>query len=337
MLGSNSAGGVVVGILAILVFAGQAQLWELYLLSFIFGVVDAVFYPAFDSMPPSLLPEARLGSGNALLQGSAQLATLLGPALAGLIIAAVGTATGNGSAFAFDAASFFLAAVALLLMRGGNRRQAPAGEDGEEQALEEAPGLLGSIKQGITYVWHDITLRAMVFVVLAANFAVSGPADVGLPALAHNRFGSAAAFGIMLSAFGLGALAGTVVAGSLGTLRRRGVVLIGVAAAFSIGLLLIGLAPNAIVASAVLAILGASNGFISVDILTWLQAGTAKSMMGRVMSLFTLANFGLTPLSLVASGAIAQVNLTGLFMLGAGLMGVVTLAVAASPTMRHFD
>jgi MFS family permease len=288
-------------------------------------------------MPPFLLPEERLGSGNALLQGSAQLASLLGPALAGVIIAAVGTTTGNGSAFAVDAASFFLAVVTLLLMRGGRHRRALAGRQGDEQDLGEQAGLVGAIIQGISYVWHDTTLRVMLCVVMAANFAVSGPADVGLAALAHNRFGSAAAFGIMLSAFGLGALCGTIVAGSLGTLRRRGIVLIGVAATFSIGLLLIGLAPNAIVASAVLAILGASNGFIGVDILTWLQAGTAESMMGRVMSLFTFANFGLIPLSLVASGAIAQVNLTGLFMLGAGLMGVVTLAVAASPTMRHFD
>jgi hypothetical protein len=71
--------------------------------------------------------------------------------------------------------------------------------------------------------------------------------------------------------------------------------------------------------------------------MTWLQAGTAPHMRGRVMSLFAFGNFGLTPLSLLFSGIIAQANVTLLFTLGAALMAVVTVCVLLSRPMRAFD
>lgn len=332
MIGSDILRGVLVGILASLVFTRLAQVWELYALSFLFGVVGAMFYPAFDSLTPALLPSEQLGAGNALLQGSAQLAGLLGPVLAGAIIAAAGTASGNGSAFAFDGVSFLVAALAVSLMRGGRARISGDPSNSETGGS----GLLTDIKEGIGFLWKHPALRALLFFSLGANLAISGPVEIGLAIIAHNRFASAAAFGIMLAAFGLGALAGTILAGSVGEFHHRGRLLIGLGALFSVGMVLIAFASHVLIAGAVLLVLGMANGFIGITIMTWLQQQTPAAMMGRVMSLVAFSSFGLLPLSFALSGAIAQINVTLLFVLAGSAMGVVTIGMSASCTLRTF-
>jgi MFS family permease len=337
MLGSNAVRCVVVGALAVLVLTGHAQLWYLYVVSFVAGVVAAVFYPAFDSINPSLLPEESLGAGNAVLQGSAQLAGLIGPVLAGAIIAAMASARGNGTALTVDAVSFGVATVALTFMRGGGRRRAHQEYGTADIADGEAAGLLADIREGVAYVWHEPILRSMVMVTLAANFAVAGPVEIGLATLAHNRYHSAAAFGLMLTAFGVGALIGTVTVGARGTLRRRGPITIALCASFSVGLVLIGLSPNPAPTAVILALLGVGNGVLGVGVITWLQAGAAPHMLGRVMSVFAFSSFGLTPLSFLLSGIIAQINVTLLFSLGAAVMALVTVGVTFNRPLRTFD
>jgi MFS family permease len=335
MLGSNIARGIIVGLLAVLVLTGHAQLWQLYVLSAMFGAVGAIFYPAFDSIAPLLVDSERLGAGNALLQGSAQFAGFLGPVLAGIIIASVGTLTGSGYALAFDAFTFAVSALSLLIMRGGVRpRKVIDGDAGEE---DKPAGMFGAIAEGVLSVARAPVMRALFILMLAANFAIGGPFEVGIPALARNHFGSAAAFGGILAAFGVGALIGTIVAGSMNIQHRRGLLIIGVSALFSAGAVGMGLAPDPAVAGTIAFILGASNGFLGVSVITWMQTGADPSMLGRVMSLFALAGFGLTPFSLALAGVLAQLNVTLLFILAGGLMACVTVWVILTPAVRSLD
>ena len=88
------------------------------MLAAIFGIVDAFFYPALNTIVPMLVPERQLAPANALVQSAQQVMGLLGPALAGAMVAIVQT----GPAFVIDAASFAVAAVAILLIRGGRRQ-----------------------------------------------------------------------------------------------------------------------------------------------------------------------------------------------------------------------
>ena len=205
MLGSNAIRAVVMAIISVLVLTGNAQLWQLYVLAGIFGIVDAAFYPAIGTIMPMLVAEPRLPAANALVQGSQQLAGLIGPALAGLLVAAVQT----GPAFVIDAVSFTVAAAALVLIRGG--RRAAATESGSS-----AQTMLETIGSGLRYAWSDPAIRTLVVLTAALNFAFEGPVSVGLAWLANNRFeGGSAAFGFILSAFGAGALLGAIFAGSV--------------------------------------------------------------------------------------------------------------------------
>jgi MFS family permease len=315
MLSSNAIRAVVVAIIAALVLTGNAQLWQLCLLAGVFGVVDAVFYPAISTIMPMLVAERRLAAANALVHGSQQLAGLIGPALAGLLVAAVQT----GPAFAIDAVSFTIAALALVVMRGGRRAATT-------DAATAPQSVLQTIGSGLRYAWSDPAIRTLVVLTSALNLAFTGPVSVGLAWLANNRFdGGSAAFGIILSAFGAGALLGAILAGSVRRVPRLGAVVLSIGVLLGIGLALIGTAPNVPVVLAIVAPMGVLIGFINVQVIAWMQARVAESMRGRVMSLLMLGSVGLAPISLAASGVLLDLGAATLTFAIAG-----AICVAAS-------
>ncbi len=318
MLYSNAVRAVLVGIIAALVLTGQIQLWHLYLMAAVFGVVDALFYPAINSIVPMLVDEDALAPANALLQGSQQLAGLIGPAIAGFVVALVQT----GPAFVVDAVSFAVAATALLFVVGGRRAPKPSGE--------EHPNLLGSIRAGFGYAWGDPPVRSLLLLTAAFNFAVTGPLLVGLPFLSeHQLGGNSATFGVLLSAFGAGSVLGAIGAGALPRVPRLGAIVLTIAAGLGAAMALIGVAPNVPAAFGLLAGMGLGAGFINVHIISWLQGRTAEEMRGRVMSIVMLGSVGLTPFSYALAGLIVDVGAVpvmfaagGAILFGASLLGV---------------
>lgn len=314
MLTSNAIRAVVVAIVAALVLTGNAQLWQLYILAGIFGIVDAFFYPALNTIVPMLVSESLLSPANALIQGTQQLAGLIGPALAGIVIAAVQT----GPAFAIDAASFAVAAGALVLVRGGRRLPAVESASGEN--------LLATIGSGVAYAWRDPPVRALILLTAAFNFAFTGPIAVGLPYLADVRFGGGSiAFGVMLSVFGAGALLGAVLAGSLRHVPQLGAVVMGLAFILGVEQALLGIVPNLPLALPIGVTMGVGVGFLNVRVISWLQARTPDAMRGRVMSLLMLGSQGLGPFSLVLAGLLIDFGAVPIMFAAAG--AIIVLAV----------
>jgi MFS family permease len=313
---SNVIRGIAVGILATLVITERAELWHLYVLAGIFGIVDAFFYPAMNTIVPMLVPERQLAPANAVVQSSMQVMGLIGPAVAGAFIAIVGT----GPAFVIDAASFAVAAFAIALIAGGRR--------GAQPSAEKPPSMLQTIAEGLRAAWADRTVRSMVVLIAAFNFAFTGPMSVGLAVLADQQFaGGSAAFGLLLSAFGGGALIGAVVSGSVPRLPRLGTIFMVIAISLGIGLALIGLAPNLPVALAIIGAMGVLVGFINVQAIAWLQTRIPEELRGRIMSLVTLGSVGLAPVSLAIAGALVDIGAVTLMFVVAG--GIVVAAAIA--------
>jgi MFS family permease len=329
MLYSNVLRAVLVGILAFLVLTGRAELWQLYVMGAIFGVVDALFYPALSAIVPMIVKEATLAPANALLQGSQQFATLVGPAAAGVVVALVQT----GPAFVVDAVSFAVAAIALVFVVGGRRVAKPtSSEEGEKP-----PSIFATIRAGLGYAWSDPAVRSLVLLTAAFNFAFTGPLGVGLPFMArHTLGGGSATFGVLLSGFGAGALLGAVTAGSIRRVPRLGTTTLLIAIGLGVGLGLLGVAPNVIVGFALLAAMGIGAGFINVHVISWLQARTPENMRGRVMSLVMIGSHGLAPVSYALAGLIVDVGPVPLMFGVAGAIVVVaSLAGFASGVPRQ--
>jgi MFS family permease len=322
ILVSNVLRAVAVAIIAALVLTHRAELWQVAVMAVAFGIVDAFFYPAMHSFLPLLITGERLPAANGLFQATGQLLGLIGPALAGVTIAIIGT----GSAFALDSASFVFAAVAIALVRGGHR----AASTDPAAATGPRPSILSTIREGAGYAFHDQALRTLLVLATALNVAFTGPISVGLPWLSANRFDAGAAgFGIMISGFGAGALIGTIVAGSVGRIRQQGRVVLAIGALLGVGLGAIGLAPSVAVVTLIALLIGLGVGFVNVTVVSWVQQRTETAMLGRVMSIMMLGSVGLAPLSLVVTGVLIDVQPT-LVYLGAGGIILATVAIAVA-------
>lgn len=333
MIGSDSIRAVLVAVLAALVLAGMGQLWQLYAIAIAFGTVDAVFYPASGAIVPLLVDAERLPAATALIEVSNRGSIMIGPILAGLTIAFVGKTTGTGIGFAIDAASFVLSALLVLFIRGGAR---VSNNESTEEDVQS--GVMQSIREGISYAWHDPVIRYLLIIVAGIDVTLNGAFGVGFPVLAKEHLsGGAAALGTLDSGFGLGAVVGIIIAGSIRAPRRKGLLVVGITAGFGIGTALVAFMPNLLTATICVSAMAVGGGLANIIMTPWLQTRTDPSMMGRVMSLFMLASLGLTPLSYAAAGWLASVSYTLVFLIGGGIILSTALFALLNPTIRTID
>ncbi len=323
MLGSMGLRAVAVGPLAILVLTGGVQMWEVYTIAVVFGIVDAFFMPARSSILPSVIADHELEPGNAVLNVTAQVSVIIGPVLGGLIVAAFGI----GWAFAGDAACFVIGFLFILWLQTAAR--ASAGQ------VHPDGGMRGQIAACFRYAWADIGIRVTLIVIAVVDFAANGALGVGLPTLAHGRFGTGATgFGILLGAWGVGATAGALGAGFVPPPKRFGLLIVGLCIWLGLGITGVGLVPSLVPAALLMGFSGVSTGVVNTYAVSWLQRRTDPAMQGRVMSLVMLASMGLTPVAYAASGAIANVNPTLLFLIAGGMILLCAVGTAASRSVR---
>ena len=313
----------LVATVALLTGSGVIQVWHLYVLAFAFGIADAFASPASAALLPSLVSPEQYAPANAMLHGSAELSTLLGPAPAGLVVKHWGLAP----AFWIDATSFV--GLVLALWRVPDR-----GLPSEASARGAEAGVLGSIRDGLRYVVRDPGLRTLIVVSAVLNMCMAGPLTIGLATMAKFRFGSATAYGILLSCFGGGSLVGMIVAGSVKRLPGRGWLLTALMFAMAAALLGLALVYALVPVAALLTAMGACAGLVNVQIMSWIQLTVAREMLGRVMSVLMLSAVGLFPVSLVIAGAVAQAHLAELFLGAGGLVLAAAVAVLLTPKAR---
>lgn len=341
MLTSNLLRMGLVFALALIVLTGSIELWMLYAFALLFGLADAFFFPAQSAIIPRLVDGEQLETANAIMQGTMRLSLFLGPALAGGLIAllsspasaGIGEAApemdGIGIAFAFDALTFLVSAITLW-------RITPA-KAGIETQGAGAGSVLSAIREGLVYVWKNLSLRTVFLLIGISTFLINGPVAVGIPVLADMRFPEgAAAYGIIMSAFGGGSLVGIILGGALPgpSPRRLGLVLGAIWSGLGLGVLLLGLTSTTGIAALVALAMGVTNGYVVILFISWLQRNTPPAMLGRMMSLLMFAEAGLLPVSMAITGAVIKLNATSLFVIAGGLMVVIVLLSMMNPALR---
>jgi MFS family permease len=322
MITTASLRTLFVAVIGLLVWLDRLRIWELYGLSFAFGVADAFAFPASQAYLPFLVEREQLVAANSVTQSTVQLTTIAGPAPAGILIKAVGIAW----AFFLDAISFLFIIAALWRL-----------PDPPPPAASSArKAVWHSIVEGIRHVAKDVPLRSFMLLATVMNFCVIGPIAVGLPYLAKTRFDSATAYGTMLSAAAAGGLLGTLLAGAW-RVRRRGALILG--AGFVIGPCLapIGFLDRLWVVAAIMFLVGATSGLSNVHIMAWIQQRIDPLLRGRVMSVLMLAAYGIMPVSLAVTGLLVAWNLQWTFVLAGGIPVVVALAAAFQRTVRQIE
>lgn len=293
------------------------------------GAGEGLFLPASFAIMPTLLEPGQLPAGNALSAAMMRLGALAGPVLGALLV----VTAGPGPAFAADAASFGLSALTLAFISSRRPQaagalpaaDAPAGPVGNDRPSRTGPTLWGLLRT-------SRLLQVVLAVCVAASLAWGGTLDVALPALAHARFG-ADGYGALLTCCGAGALLGTLYAARAGKFAQPAICgcVAFLAMATATGLLpYLGGLPGAAVA---MLVLGATNGFGNVVLMTLLQQWAPARLLGRVMSLVMLTSVGIFPVSVVLAGVlIGQLGPAPVFSIAAGL---VFLSVLGALTQRE--
>ncbi len=161
-----------------------------------------------------------------------------------------------------------------------------------------APGLWQLLR-------HSRFLLVLLAVCVVANFTSGGTFEVAMPALAHARYG-ASGYGAMIACFGGGALAGTLVAARMATLRRPAAAALGGFVIEGIAICLLPFLGGLPGAAAALAIAGLCNGFGNIVMVTLVQQWAPAQLLGRIMSLLTLAGFGTFPISVALAGFLVR-------------------------------
>jgi MFS family permease len=196
--------------------------------------------------------------------------------------------------------------------------------------------MLRSIGEGFRYVGQDAALRSLILLAAVLNLCTAGPTTIGLAYLAHKRFASPSAYGIWISSLATGMLLGMVIAG-LRKSKRRGMLLLSTSFVLGLGIVCLGLLPGLWPVAAVLVAMGGFNGFLSVQLQSWLQQRVDRAMLGRVMSLLMLSVFGLMPFSLAVAGVAVQWSVTWLFAVAGSAVMLVAAAGALQKPVRAIE
>lgn len=318
MLASMGVRALFVAPFAALIMTGHAQMWQAYVIALVIGVADAFFLPARPAILPGLVAPNQLEPANAVLNVSGQAAVVFGPVVGGLIVAALGT----GWAFAGDALFFAIGFLFILALPS-------------TRAVAAHGGIGGQILAGFRYSWADTGIRLALIVIAVIDFGFIGAIGVGLPTLAHGRFAAGpTGLGVLFGAWGVGATVGALGAGLVPPPKRFGLLIVALCLWLGLGMIGVGLVPSLFPAALLMGISGIGTGVVNTYGVSWLQRRTDPSMQGRVMSLVMLASQGLSPVGYVASGAIAQVNPTLLFLIAGGMMLACAAGAVSSRRVR---
>ena len=301
---TQSLAGTQALALAVLALSGHLQLWELYVIACSLGFIKMIDNPTRQSFIIEMVGRDQLRNAVTLNTISNNAARAIGPAIAGLLIAAVG----SGWCFFINACSFVFVIAGLAAIR-----------QDELTPAERAARMRGQLSEGFRYVAHQPALRESLLL-MAVVGCLTYEFQTTLPLMSSDVFhGNSSTYGFLTGFMGAGAVVGGLIAA--GRRQRSPASLHAVSIGFGAVVLLAALAPSKLVEELALILVGAGSVTFTSMTNSTLQLASSPRMRGRVMSLWAVAFQGSTPVGGPLVGFIAG-------MLGARF-GLGTGAVAA--------
>jgi MFS family permease len=277
--------------LAGLTLSGRIQVWEVFALASLLGLNNAFDIPARQAFVVDMVGRDDLLNAIALNSSMVNGARVVGPAVAGILVAAVG----EGWCFFANAASYIAVITCLLLMKIATARRAPA-----------RTSALASIAEGFRFVTHKAPVRALLLL-LGLISLMGMPYAVLMPIFADQILhGGASGLGLLMGASGIGALVGAV---SLAT--RRGLSGLGrwvafSSAGFGVSIILFSLSRSFWLSAALLLPVGFSMMIEMASSNTLIQAMVPDELRGRVMAVYSMMFMGMAPIGALLAGTLAQ-------------------------------
>jgi MFS family permease len=301
--------------LAVVTLTGTATLPIVYALAALGGIALAFDAPGRQSLTYQMVGPRELPNAVALNTGLFNGSRIVGPAIAGLIIAAAGT----GICFALNAVSFLAVLAALLIVR-----------EEELHPVEKDPSarIVDGTRRALAFVWSEPDLRLVMLVVTFVS-TVGFNFHVLVPLLAANtlRVGPVG-LGLLSATFGIGALVGALATATVGRASWR--LFATGTAAFGVLAMLLAPVGNAVVAGALLFAIGISFTLFTANANALVQLRAPDHLRGRVIGLYLFAFLGLAPVGGLFAGWLAELGGTTLAFAVAGLAALVSIGLANS-------
>ncbi|WP_194711970.1 MFS transporter [Noviherbaspirillum soli] len=289
LLATQSAMALLALGLGLLTLLGVAQLWQVYLFAFLLGCVSAFDAPARQTFVSELVGEQHLTNAVALNSTSFNAARMIGPAVAGLLIASVGT----GWVFVINALSYIAVLGSLAMLRVA-----------ELHWRGRAPRAEGGLLAGLRYVWDRPDLKTVLFMLfLLGTFGLNFPIFISTMAVGAYHAG-AGHYGVLSSAMAVGSVAGALFTASRA--QPHIARLVNSSALFGLGCALAALMPSYQTFGAMLVLVGISAQTFTTSTNSVVQLSTEPAMRGRVMAILLAILMGATPLGAPAVGWVAD-------------------------------
>jgi MFS family permease len=313
VMATQAAAMVVSALLAVMTLTGTASLPLVFLLATLGGVALAFDAPGRQSLTFEMVGPRELPNAVALNSGLFNASRIIGPAIAGLVIAAVGT----GACFALNAVSFLAVLAALAFMRT---------EELHPVVRDRSAGLVHGLREALEFLRDQRQLRVVLVVVTIVS-TVGFNFNVLVPLLASTTLHvGPEGFGLLSAAFGLGALAGAL---ATATFREASWRLFAAGGAgFGALVLALGLVDGAFVAGALLIGIGVCFTLFTANANALVQLGAPDHLRGRMIGLYLFAFIGLAPIGGLLTGWLADVGGTPLAFGIAGATSLATVAIA---------
>lgn len=312
--------GLLALTLGVFTITGFVELWHVYVFAFLSGCASAFDAPVRQIFVAELVAEKDLSNAIALNSTSFNMARMIGPAVAGLTIASVGT----GWALLLNGSSFFAVLASLFFLR-------VSGQHAKVRALRTK----GSLTEGLRYVWARPDLKAILLMLfLIGTFGMNFP--IFISTMAVRVFDTdARGYGLLSSTLAIGTIAGALIAA--GRERPQFRSLLNGAAIFGIGCTLAALAPNYWLFAVALVIIGVGAMTFSNTTNSLMQLTTEPAMRGRVIALRVGVALGGTPIGAPIVGWVAD-HLGPRWALGVGAVsGILAVGVALYTLKRQMD
>src|SRR6266567_1095814 len=276
-----------------------------------------------------VLPDEALQAGNALNSSTIQLAIFLGSGLAGIVVGKFNPAI----AFAIDVLTFVVSAITLACMQ--RKRSEQFGQEGQSVQPSPQEGEQETRFPKETTLWQVMRswrlFQVALLVVIFGNFLFYGMFEVALPTLAHDQFAAGAGgYGLLLAFFVAGSLLGGLIAGGLGRLAHRGMLILVLIMMLAFEYTFVPFAGGLVGATLLIGCAGLTNGILTVLAFTLLQQQAPRHLLGRLMAVLMVATLGLYPISVALAGIVSThagprilFPISGAMMLGAALFGLI--------------
>lgn len=275
--------------LGILTISGHVELWHVYVFALLLGCVTAFDAPARQTFVSDLVAESELSNAVALNSTSFNAARLIGPAVAGLLIAAIG----SGWVFLLNAASYLAVIASLMLLRSA-----------ELQRNARAVRARGGLIEGFRYVRNRPDLMAILLMFfLIGTFGMNYAIFISTMSISVFH-GGAGQYGVLTSTMAIGSVAGALLSAAR-TQPRISMLLTG-AATFGIGIAAAALTPNVLLFGASLMVVGIAAQTFTTTANSVIQLSTDPAMRGRVLAIMLALALGGTPIGAPAVGWVAD-------------------------------